>query len=308
MELIGKPRIPSLSEKNAAHSHIEELVQRDLPPQFYRNSRSTGEPRYEVYPQKLLPQTWELLRDSDWSGELLANADYPMTEPAGLTVMSVLADCCAGSTRSRVTDRGAAYATLGQIMGADARSRAEIRQPPDRQLVAISLEVIDAPSLDLPRLIRFREREEGHGGHSLTELRHKYRESLEKYVNALTQTSVTESDADEIKSRFRKDMRIDLANLQTELGFAKRETLLSKEVLVTVVAAVGTVASWAFGLPVTMNDAVTVAGASATVGGLAGAGNKYLSKRREILQKHPMAYMYEAAGNMPWRGMRPGRR
>ena len=60
----------------------------------------------------------------------------------------------------------------------------------------------------------------------------------------------------------------------------------------TVLAAAGTVASAAFGLALPILGAATAAGAPATIGGMLGAGNKYFSARRAILQRHPMAYLY----------------
>ena len=35
MELIGIARVPTEAEKREAHSHVEELVDRKLPPAFY---------------------------------------------------------------------------------------------------------------------------------------------------------------------------------------------------------------------------------------------------------------------------------
>ena len=120
MELIGAPRVPNQEEQKETHSHIAHLVQQPLPPQFYFQERTNKNSEYEMHPEKLLPETWQILKDSKLSGSMLPNMDFPMTEPAGLTIMSILADCCAGSTRSRVTDRGAAYATLAGILGNDS--------------------------------------------------------------------------------------------------------------------------------------------------------------------------------------------
>lgn len=295
MNIVGAPRVPTEAEKRRAHAHIEELTQRQLPTQFYFNRERPNayKHHYEVWPQKLLPKTWDLLRESQWAGELLGNSDYPMTEPAGLTVMSVLADCCAGTTRTRITDRDAAYATLSNILGSDSRSRLADRKPVDEQLVAITLSIIDAPSMSLGKLVEFRKREVGQGGHAIRDLRHRYLGGLEAYVNKLKSEDATESDALEIKREFEQKMKDDLAHLREELGLAKRETLLSKEILVTTLAAFGTVAAWAYGHPIPLPGALTSGGAIATVGGALGAGNKYLTHRRTVLKNHPMAYLHE---------------
>jgi len=51
-----------------------------------------------------------LLRNKSLVGRPLANADYPSTAETGMSLMSILADCCAGDSLSRVTDYGTAYA------------------------------------------------------------------------------------------------------------------------------------------------------------------------------------------------------
>src|SRR5215203_4398440 len=117
MELIGLPHPPNQEEKKEAHTRIKELLEGRLPPQLYYRQRRNSHDRYEIYPEKFLPDTWDLLRKARLSGKLLQNSDYPMTEPGGLMIMSILADSCAGTTRSRVTDRSDAYATLSGFLG-----------------------------------------------------------------------------------------------------------------------------------------------------------------------------------------------
>ena len=131
MEIIGSARVPTTAEKKEAHTLVEEMVTSNLPPQFYLSQDGKPRREYEIYPQKLLDETWHMLRESRLSGALLANSDYPMSEPAGLMVMSILADCCAGKTRTRVTDRGAAYATLAGLLGQTTSH--QVRRPQTTQ-------------------------------------------------------------------------------------------------------------------------------------------------------------------------------
>ncbi len=215
MELIGSPHCPDDAEKKKTHKHIEEIINRRLPPQFYfsKNTRTNTSVRrhehYEIYPQKLMPQTWQLLRRSRLAGGMLPNFDYPMTEPAGLIIMSVLADCCAGATRSRVTDRGEAYATLAGILGNDLGDETGIDYS-EQSLVPIALKVVDAPSIEMNKLIEFRVREQNEFGHTLRDLRHRYVDALEKYVKLLVTTKGNASDVDEIRRQFEDDMSADL--------------------------------------------------------------------------------------------------
>lgn len=57
--LIGKCRCPSDKEKARVHELVEDFVSRPLPKAF--TYRSTASVIHGVYPQKLLPDTWEVL-------------------------------------------------------------------------------------------------------------------------------------------------------------------------------------------------------------------------------------------------------
>jgi hypothetical protein len=272
MELIGLPHPPNREEKKETHTRIEELLTRRLPPHVYYRRDKDFRHRYEIYPEKFLPETWDLLRHSRMSGKLMANLDYPMSEPGGLLIMSILADSCAGTTRSRVTDRSDAYATLSGFLG----------NVPDSRPVEIS----EAYA----KLVR----EAKESGHTLRALRHRYVDSVETYVRRLTQETVRKADAAEIERQFADDMKIDFKNFKDELGLARRDALLSKEIVITALATIGTVASWAFDVPFHLPGAVALADIPTTIWGLLSARNKYLGARRGVMEKHPMAYLYEA--------------
>lgn len=89
-------------------------------------------------------------------------------------------------------------------------------------------------------------------------------------------------------------MQTDFKKLKAELGFSGRDAIFSKEIIITALAGLGTVASWAFGVPVQLPGALATADIPVTIWGLLGARNKYLAARRAIMEKHPMAYLYEA--------------
>ena len=113
IELIGENHYPNNEEKKKAHERIEELVTRpQIPDVFYYQ----GSDPYDMYPEKLLPETWRTLTEGKLAGALLPNQDYPLSKQAGLMVMAILADCCAGTTRSRVTDRAQAYAGITNLL------------------------------------------------------------------------------------------------------------------------------------------------------------------------------------------------
>ncbi|HTC03038.1 MAG TPA: hypothetical protein VK749_06525 [Xanthobacteraceae bacterium] len=300
MELIGVPHCPAPDEQREAHVRLEEFVQRRLPGEFYLR-RSQGRRRtfgheepYEMYPEKLLPASWEILRKARMAGKLLGNLDYPLTEYAGLTVMSILADCCAGTTRSRVTDRGEAYATVAGLLGNNPNALRIKRIDAHAQLVPISLKVIDVAAMDLAALINLRKREEKETNKSLRDLRHRYLDGLEGYVARLADTKTTKADAKEIQRQFVDDMKRDLRDLKTELGFARTAMFTSKELIATVVTGVGTAASWLAGLQLPLEGVITLGGAPVAIGGLLAMRNKYLKERQAVMKKHPMAYLYQA--------------
>jgi hypothetical protein len=300
MELIGVPHCPDPDEQREAHMRLEEFVQRRLPGEFYlsrgpgrRRSFDQEEP-YEMYPEKLLPESWETLHKARMAGKLLHSSDYPLTEYAGLTVMSILADCCAGTTRSRVTDRGDAYATVAGLLG-NKPDAPKVKKPDAHaQLVPISLNVIDAGAIDLGALIKLRKREEKESSSSLRDLRHRYLDGLEGYVARLADTTTTKADAKEIQRQFADDMKRDLKDLKTELGFARTDVFTSNKFIAIVVTGVGTAASWLAGMQLPLEGVITLGGAPVAIGGLLAVRNKYLKEREAILKKHPMAYLYEA--------------
>jgi|ERR1019366_700463 hypothetical protein len=296
-ELVAEPHVPSLDEQTEAHKQIEDFATSSLPDAFF--FRSLGvQGDYEIYPQKLLPDTFDLLKKLQIAGDPRANADFPFSRPAGLSVMSILADCCAGKTRARVTDQGAAYATISNLLQGSATDYTQTTaMESSEQFVSVSLEVIDAGSIDLQKLVDFRKRERKSGGHAHRDLRHRYVDRMEAHVETLTKTKGTKGDAAVLTRQLNDEMKDDLTSLREELGFARNEVLFSKEMITAAVAGLGTIASFAFGAPYLVAGLVTSVGAPVAIGGLLGSHNKFLSSRKAILQKHPMAYLYELQGS-----------
>jgi hypothetical protein len=293
-ELIRENHCPSDSEKKHAHALIKDLITRPLPQPFYFRPKRDEHPDYAIYPQKLLPETWDMLLRAKVARDIGIDRDFYLTRSAGLSVMSILADCCAGRTRCRITDQIRAYATEAGLL--ENQGAGGIVNRPDlefEQLVPISLEVIDLSKIKLKTLIDFRKREAKRGGHAIRDLRHRYVEKLESYVKDLTTLKNHRGDVNEIKRQFREDMKDDVAGLREELQFNANDVVVSKDMLVAAIAGVGTIATFMFNAPITLTEVVTVAGGVVSIGGLLGVRNKFLSSRRSMLQKHPMAYLYE---------------
>lgn len=298
IELVGKNHYPNDDEKTNAHDQIEEFVTRpNLPEAFYYN----GFDPYQVYPQKLLPETWELLKESGHAGPLLENFDMPVSDPFGHAVMAILADCCAGTTRSRVTDRLQSYASLAGLLKDD--SAREVRDtvidaslraaPPKEALVSLRISFPEIDELSLDKLIEFRKREANPGGRAYRDLRHNFVEEIEGQVKKLTSNpKLTRSDVTELEEQFFQDNLTAFGILKEELGFEHKE--IAKDFIVTVVAGSAMLAANVFPTvgPI-LRGVVTAAGAPVTIAGAVSAGNKFFKSRAEILRKHPLALLYE---------------
>lgn len=288
IELIGSNRYPSDSEKRQAHEIIEDFATRKLPEPFYYRTTSRSHEDYEVYPQKLAYETWQMLEQLQLAGDPLANSDYPLSQAAGLSIMSLLADCCAGETRSRITDRQLAYATVTNLLVSEKPAH----EGDHDVVVPLTLELVNVSELTLSQLINFRKNEGKSGGHDLRDLRHRYLSRIEAHILAI-RTAKRASDRRELQRQFQDDMRDDLAALKAELRVARQDAWLSKDVMVTAIATAAVATGWASGLPFEVPAALTLAGAPITIGGTISTRNKFATSRRSIMQKHPMAYLYE---------------
>lgn len=290
---------PSESSKRLVHTFVEDFATRPQLPDafFYRNLGECEIPRYEVYPQKLLEETWRLLMESALAGGQLPNQDMPVSEAMGLTLMSLLADCCAGETLARITDRAEAYSSVSRLL-ADAPVQPHSEAAVLEYLAVRSIGILDTDRIDLRKLIEFREREESTAsGHELRNLRHRYLDRTMQQARRLSGVQ-SETDQRELERQFEDEMTDDLQDLRSELRFDFREVLGKKELITAVIAGVATLASPALGFA--LPAIVSYTGATVGIGGLVALQSKYARSRREILRSHPMAYLYEAAGGLRW--------
>jgi hypothetical protein len=211
MEIIGKCHCPDNSEKRAAHQFVEEFATGPLPAACYYSNLRRNNEEYELWPQKFMYETWQLLESLQLVGKRWAIAsDYPTTTPVGLCLMSILAECCAGETRARITDQGLAYATLSNMLIDE--------QKPDtgdayETIVPLTLKLLNISDIPIEKLISFREREakEAHG-HTLTELRHNYLSYIEEYVSDVSKLD-RKRDQEERTRIFESDMSNHLKEL-----------------------------------------------------------------------------------------------
>ena len=183
MELIGKPHVPTEKEKAEAHQRVLDFAEEGLPNAFFCNS---GDKLLEIYPQKVLPGTWETLADCDVVRHRQKGGPS-MTQPMALSMMNLLADCCAGKTKSGVTDQQAAYNIVTALFSSSTDNREEKPERTEAEvLVSCSIRALNTKPIPLERIINFRRREEQETrGHDLRALRRRYAERLESQLAAI---------------------------------------------------------------------------------------------------------------------------
>jgi hypothetical protein len=316
-DVIGRYHVPTQGEKRKAHELIEDFATRPLPDSFYyqesvidsrvnrakygissrnnycedvRSSYST-EREYEIFARKLLPETWRMLRDVGLAGNEDSRGDVCTPEVTGLGIMSLLADCCAGESLARVTDREAAYAALSNLFTYTDKALPKMTSEAE-QLIPITVATINIDNIPLQRLIDFRKEEASVGGHFIRDLRHRLREKLEVQAAQMAQMK-SHKDREQIQEEFKSDMQDDLATLRQALRLETSQAFGWKEIGTAALAS-GVLATITSSHPMVLSYTV----AAGAIGGLLATRSKFVRTRQKILQEHPMAYVYELAGGL----------
>ena len=295
-ELIVRPRVPSSSERQAAHRSLSQIVESGLAASLILNSpESWRRPEYLVYPEKFLSETWHLLESRGMARWEKSASDFGVPAAMGLLMMSTLADACAGNQIQKVTDRVDAYSWLAQrratalgspyVTGLDASQVA----PTLDRLVTISCEVLDAREIPLRKLVEFRKRELRSGTGDYSAMRRQYSTFVQEHLNRIGKEAKTGNDVRELENEFKGKIRQDLADLRTELKLASWKTLFSKEVALSAVILAG-----CLGAPI-----VGVTTLATHLGGigvipLVKSGIEYRDARRKAFRAHPISWLYLA--------------
>jgi hypothetical protein len=215
-EIVGDVHYPSDDEKRSAHELIEDFATRPLPAAFHYRSGKSG--AYEIYPEKLMKETWDLLAQTGLTGQPLPNADYPFSQAAGLSLMSILADCCAGNNLVRITDESAAYASLAGLL-IDEKAGSEILDQTRQAVVSASIRVLDLDDVPIHELVAFRNRERAEAnGFMYTKLRHRYVDRIEAQTRKL-QNAASDAARTAVAREFDQEMQDDVKELKRELRF-----------------------------------------------------------------------------------------
>lgn len=279
-EIILTGYVPTDNDKNRAHQAILELATSELPQEFLLESARIKNP-YLVYPQKFLQETWDALADTRLAEQRKAShfEDWAMSHALGLTIMSILANSCAGSEKRTVTDRVESYRKLIQT-SAGLHSGYLGQQVGDEheRLVTISLQVIDPRGISFDKLVSYRKNE----GVATRELRHSYLKKIDEFAARLVSSEFHEASRQEIERQFKLEMSDNLSNFKEALKINAADTLLSKEVGIGMVAAVGVATS-----------PLTVPAAILGVGALLKKAKNFRADRKAAMEKHAMSWLFE---------------
>jgi hypothetical protein len=302
---IAKPLRPSVAEMRNAHEALIEIADSPLPnwffPEHAKNGGSRRHLHYSLHPEKLLPETWEELRRSKLAEPVLTDIEPPIpraairreynaakqkayatTQAFGLTILAVLADCCAGDTRQLMTDEVNYYVALNRylklISGATAERGTSTRY--DR-LVTLSFTTLNVSGVSLQALtaIRSREKDRPH----LRQMRHAYLQKLDTYVARLSTAARRARDVREIEREFLLDVSDDVALLKEELKDEAKKVIFSKEMGATAIALAGTFVE-------------PIMGSLLAAGALYRSKVEYRAARNRTLERHAMAWLYETRG------------
>ena len=291
LELVGSALRPSPEQQSQAHDAIEDLATSPFPKDFLWEEAVGDDDRYLVFPQKFLPETWDVLKAAhlaipDSPG---AFEDWSMKRNVGLTIMSILADACAGSQKRLVTDQVNSYKLLAQSItnihggnyGVATTSTAE-------KLVTIALKIVDADQFTLRQLIDFRKQERGTSGHQVRTLRHNFMTVVDDYIKKVSGCEGELNDIQEVERQYAQAMRDNLCHLKELLKRKAADTLLSREVGVGMLAIGGMVVTpW------------TIPTGLLGIGALVNAARGYRAERKDVLSKHAMSWLFTMSQTGP---------
>ena len=283
LEILGRNYVPTEHDKQHAHEELEALCNDSLPERLYLKVESRERP-YGFYPEKLLPETWDMLAESGLAkvARDANHADRTSTAPLfGYYMMSILALCCSQGRKRLVTDENDAYRTLSNSLVDSNDQVAGARSSWHERLVALRLNGPSFAEVPLGRLIDLRKNEDK----LLQDLRRQFLRAVDQTVSDICLHAENENTVRDLIGSFNDTMEKDLVELKRALWRSATSTLLSKEFGFSLLAVTAPLAP---GLE--SFAGVTTAAAVATIGGLVRNLMDYQDRRRCILRGHPSAW------------------
>jgi hypothetical protein len=294
--IIGRCHYPSDDEKRRAHGVVEDFVARPLPAAFSYTPGGQDSETYDIFPQKLLPDTVEMLRERRMSAEM-GPRNMRASVATGLTLMNIIADCCAGSNLARITDQGTAYANLAGLLIEKPAAGVELDQARER-LLPIPIRVVNVDGFSIEALIDLRRREEAAAdGSQIRNLRHRFVDKMEEQAKRLT-TADSALAREAIEREFEADMHDDYRDLNEALKTKALQIIGTKEFVTAVIAGASVIAAAVFARELPIVEVLSAVPGIVSVGGLISTKSKWVEDRKKILSEHPTAYLYKAVGGL----------
>lgn len=297
--IIGHCHYPTEAEKRQAHEIVLDFVQRPLPPAFTYRAEAPEEEMYSMYPRKLLSETWEILEDARMA--LGSNGPRGMyaSISTGYSLMNIIADCCAGETLNRVTDKGVAYANIADLLTEKPSPETALDEARE-QLIPVPLTVLNLKDLSLATLIELRKREQSAAeGHQIRALRHRLVDAMDEQAQSLAKAN-SDLEREVLIRDFKRAMEDDYRDLRDALKAGFWQTLFSKDVLTAVLSGVGAIGAAALIPAFPIAGVFSATDATVSIGGLLATQSRLARERQRVLREHPTAYWYEAVGGLKW--------
>ncbi len=281
LEIIGRSYVPTERDKKNAHKELEDLCKGPLPGRL-NFELEKPEQAYDFYPQKLLPETWEMLAESKLA-RIVSDTNHvhqASTGPLfGYYMMSILAVCCSQGRKRLVTDENDPYRTLANILVDSDSQVKNVQEDWYERLIALRLNGPDFAEVPLRKLMDVRKNEDK----LLQDLRRKFLNVVDQTVSDICLHAENPNTVRDLIDDFNDTMEKDLKELKRALGRSGTSMLLSKKFGFSVLAATA-----AFTLE-------PIAGL-ATIGGLMKGWMDFRDRRHKILCDHPSSWLFTATG------------
>jgi len=268
-EMVVKPRSLTDAEKHELLLKLQELIGKGIPETLRFKPQVDN---YNMYPEKLGPGIWGLLGNAGLISDG-THGYYGLQRDFGLIVMGLIADICAGGTRSKVTNYQDAHEAYSRLVATQNGAVQDFQ--PDLQrayttLVSISLKSIDIGKFPLNKLVALRRREKEDG--LLPLLRKNYRAAVDRYVERIKKDAKSKADVELIENEFAGEIRDDFRHLHAMLKLEGGGIALTKgtSILTSILSG-----NW-----------------TALLGSIVNALPSYQLKRQQTLEKHQSAWLH----------------
>lgn len=294
VELIAKPIQVNDRARESLYQNLNSLVGRGVPDWLTNDTPPKSELSdevlqnlYPMYSEKLNFNIIELLKENKLAKFSGADEDIYTNPVLGLLMMSLLAQEMAGNTKHIFTDRTSAYNWIAKF--AFEESLGKQIEKPLRNNIQLdlhhhTLKILDFSKIPLSSIIKLRKKEAtSTSGADYRNLRHNYLKTIQDFS---AQIAIQEKPADqeELIRQYSQKVKDDMRVLKDDLNENMLDALTSSHTQIAfAVSAVAT------GVGIPTLPTLLASGLS-----LLGGWNKWQVNKSDVLEKHPMSWLYMA--------------